>query len=75
MGKRTEEDEKEFLKWLVEQGSITQEMYEIAVNTTPERRELNNIKAKLNAYPDSETVKKLLERKKELEKIVMEQEK
>lgn len=75
MRERTDKDEEEFLKWLVEQGSITQEMYEIAVNTTPERRELNNIKAKLNAYPDSETVKKLLERKKELEKIVMDQEK
>ncbi len=28
MGKRTEEDEKEFLKWLLETGKITKEMYD-----------------------------------------------
>lgn len=42
---------------------------------TKEEKELAHIKSTLNSYPDSETVKKLLERKKELEKIVMEQKK
>ena len=75
MGKRTEEDEKEFLKWLLETGKITKEMYDATKKMTKEEKELAHIKSTLNSYPNSETVKKLLERKKELEKIVMEQKK
>lgn len=75
MGKRTEEDEKEFLKWLLETGKITKEMYDATKKMTKEEKELAHIKSTLNSYPDSETVKKLLERKKELEKIIMEQKK
>ena len=75
MRERTDKDEEEFLKWLLETGKITKEMYDATKKMTKEEKELAHIKSTLNSYPDSETVKKLLERKKELEKIVMEQEK
>ena len=78
MGKRTEEDEKEFLKWLLETGKITKEMYDKAMNATPEKKEYNSLRTKIGyciVNGETEHLTEMETRLKELEKIIKQQKK